>query len=133
MTMPADAGRGSRGENALPLAPSLAPTLDRIDEAAATGEFRAPRERDPVDRHTIVIAGLAIVIAVAAGLVAQLLVALIGLVTNLAFYGRLSTAFVSPGGNHLGVWAIAVPIVGGVIVGVMARYGSAAIRGHGIP
>src|SRR5207302_2840060 len=53
--------------------------------------------------------------------------------TNLAFFGRLSTEFSSPAGNHLGLWVIAVPVLGGVIVGLMARYGSKAIRGHGIP
>jgi CIC family chloride channel protein len=65
--------------------------------------------------------------------VAQALVALIGLVTNISFYGRFSTAFVSPAGNRLG-WLVAlVPAAGGLVVGVMARYGSKAIRGHGIP
>ncbi|MGH7649728.1 MAG: chloride channel protein, partial [Gemmatimonadaceae bacterium] len=53
--------------------------------------------------------------------------------TNLSFYGRFSTQFSSPADNHLGLWVILVPVVGGVIVGIMARYGSAAIRGHGIP
>jgi chloride channel protein, CIC family len=42
-------------------------------------------------------------------------------------------AFSSPAGHHLGWWVIAVPLIGGVIVGAMARWGSAAIRGHGIP
>src|SRR5207248_4831051 len=41
--------------------------------------------------------------------------------------------FVSPAGNHLGPFVIAIPVIGGLIVGVMARYGSKAIRGHGIP
>src|SRR5581483_11283905 len=44
-----------------------------------------------------------------------------------------STHFSSPAGNHLGWWVVAVPVVGGIIVGFMARYGSKAIRGHGIP
>ncbi|WP_456362136.1 chloride channel protein [Xanthomonas arboricola] len=65
--------------------------------------------------------------------VAQVLTALIGLVTNLAYFGRLRTEMVSPAGHALGAWAIAVPVIGGVIVGIMARYGSRAIRGHGIP
>jgi H+/Cl- antiporter ClcA len=77
--------------------------------------------------------GLAIVIGLLASIAARLLTALIGLVTNLAFYGRWSLAFVSPANNHLGPAVIVVPIVGALIVGVMARYGSAAIRGHGIP
>jgi H+/Cl- antiporter ClcA len=57
----------------------------------------------------------------------------IGLITNLAFYGRLSTAFVSPADHHLGWWVILVPVAGALVVGVMARWGSPAIRGHGIP
>ncbi|MGV7196125.1 chloride channel protein [Xanthomonas axonopodis] len=65
--------------------------------------------------------------------VAQVLTALIGLVTNLAYFGRLRTEMVSPAGHALGTWAIAVPVLGGVIVGIMARHGSRAIRGHGIP
>jgi chloride channel protein, CIC family len=76
---------------------------------------------------------LAIGIGLIAAVVARVLTALIGLVTNLSFYGRWSTAFVSPAGNHLGPLVIVVPVVGALIVGVMARYGSAAIRGHGIP
>jgi H+/Cl- antiporter ClcA len=56
-----------------------------------------------------------------------------GLVTNLSFFGRLSTAFNSPAGNRLGIWVLVVPVIGGVIVGLMARYGSEGIRGHGIP
>jgi len=58
---------------------------------------------------------------------------LIGLVTNIAFYGRVSTAFVSPAGGNHSLLMLLVPITGALIVGVMARYGSAAIRGHGIP
>ncbi len=73
------------------------------------------------------------VLAVITGFVAQGLVGLIGLITNIAFHGRLSTAFVSPAGNRLGWWVVIVPAIGGVIVGIMARYGSKAIRGHGIP
>lgn len=64
---------------------------------------------------------------------AQALVGLIGLITNIAFYGRFSTAFVSPAGNRLGWLVVLVPAVGGIVVGIMARYGSKAIRGHGIP
>ena len=40
---------------------------------------------------------------------------------------------VSPAGNHLGYWAVLVPVIGGLIIGLMARYGSERIRGHGIP
>src|SRR5262249_11053373 len=50
-----------------------------------------------------------------------------------AYYHRFSTDFTSPAENKLGLFAIGVPVIGGLIVGVMARYGSRAIRGHGIP
>ena len=124
-----DLGRAAPDAGALPVAPSLAPTLER----EAINAVRPPRDYEPVDRRVVGVSALAVLIAVAAGLVAQLLVALIGLATNLAFYGRLSTAFVSPAGNHLGPLVVLVPIAGAIVVGVMARYGSAAIRGHGIP
>lgn len=86
-----------------------------------------------IDGGTIRITGYSIMLGVLGGLVAQALTALIGLITNIAFYGRLSTEFVSPAGNQLGMLVVLVPVVGGLIVGVMARYGSQAIRGHGIP
>ena len=76
---------------------------------------------------------LAAVIGAAAGVIAWVLYHLIGFFTNLAFYHTASFVFHSPRESHLGVWIIFVPIVGGIIVGVMAKYGSSKIRGHGIP
>jgi chloride channel protein, CIC family len=108
----------------LPIAPSLAPTL----EATHT-----PLRVTVMDRRVLVICLLSIAVAFAAGLVARLLTGLIGLITNLAFYGRFDTSFASPAGNHLGPFVVAVPVAGAIIVGFMARYGSKAIRGHGIP
>ena len=83
--------------------------------------------------RVIPISLLAIGIGVISTFVAWFLLKLIGLITNIAYYHRLEAAFVSPAGNHLGVYAIAVPVVGSLIVGFMARYGSERIRGHGIP
>ncbi|HLW54285.1 MAG TPA: chloride channel protein [Candidatus Angelobacter sp.] len=79
------------------------------------------------------ISGLALVVGVVAAYVAVGLLRLIGFFTNVFFYHRFSTQFVSPGGHHLGAWVIVVPVVGGLIVGMMARFGSEKIRGHGIP
>jgi H+/Cl- antiporter ClcA len=62
-----------------------------------------------------------------------MLVMLIALVTNLAFYGRWSLHEVSPADHQLGPWVVLVPVLGGLVVGLMARWGSRAIRGHGIP
>jgi H+/Cl- antiporter ClcA/CBS domain-containing protein len=72
-------------------------------------------------------------LGIAAAVVAQVLVRLIALVTNLAFYQTLSLEYVSPAGNSLGLLVIVVPVIGALIIGFLARYGSKAIRGHGIP
>jgi CIC family chloride channel protein len=79
------------------------------------------------------ISALALVIGALASVVALALLRLIGLFTNLFYFGRWSTALVSPAGNHLGAFSVLVPIGGALIIGVMARYGSERIRGHGIP
>src|SRR6195952_273005 len=76
---------------------------------------------------------MCIAVAVAISLIAKFLVTLINVVTNIAFYGKFDLGFNSPANNHLGVWVILIPAIGGVIVGFMALYGSKAIRGHGIP
>lgn len=99
-----------------------------------TGEFRSPRDYEIADKRTIMISVVAIIIAIGAGLAAQFLTALIGLITNVSFYNRISTAFLDPAGAHAH-WLriLIVPVIGALIVGLMARYGSSLIRGHGIP
>jgi len=114
----------SHSRASVPLAPSLDPTL-----AAA----HMPRQFRPLDGRVLWIGFVAMLLGGVVAIVAKVLTALIGLITNLAFYGRWSDDFSSPAGNHLGLWVIAVPAIGGLIVGVMARWGSRAIRGHGIP
>ena len=86
-----------------------------------------------VTPRTIPISLLAVIIGVVSAYVALGLLKLIGLFTNLFFFGRWSTALVSPAGNHLGWWEILVPVAGAIVIGFMARYGSERIRGHGIP
>jgi H+/Cl- antiporter ClcA/CBS domain-containing protein len=96
-------------------------------------EFRYPSITLIGDRRIVIITGLAMCLGVAAGFIAQLVVAMIGFFTNLSFFGRLSTEFSSPAENQLGLWVLVIPVIGGIVVGFIARYGSAAIRGHGIP
>lgn len=79
------------------------------------------------------ISALAALVGVISGFVAYALYNLIGLFTNVAFYHVWSFHFVSAAHNQLGLWVILVPTVGGLIIGVMAKYGSPKIRGHGIP
>lgn len=119
-----DTSTDSHTRAALPLAPSLDPTLTAA---------HMPRQFRPLGWRVAWLSGIAIVLGAVVAVIARALTALIGLVTNLAFYGRWSFEFSSPAGNHLGAWVVLVPVVGGLIVGVMARWGSRAIRGHGIP
>ncbi|HEY3930679.1 MAG TPA: chloride channel protein [Candidatus Koribacter sp.] len=86
-----------------------------------------------VEFRIYLISLLAAVVGAAAGVIAWLLYHLIGFFTNIAFYHTLSFTFHSPRESHIGLWVIVVPIIGGIIVGIMAKYGSSKIRGHGIP
>lgn len=81
----------------------------------------------------LMIAAFAIVIGVVSAYVALALLKLIGFFTNLFFFQRFSTALVTPEAHTLGPWVILVPVAGALVIGVMARYGSERIRGHGIP
>jgi CIC family chloride channel protein len=85
------------------------------------------------DWRVLPISLLAIFIGLIGTTVAWALLRLIGLFTNLFYYHRWNTALVSPAWNPLGGWAILVPVAGSLIIGLMARYGSERIRGHGIP
>lgn len=76
---------------------------------------------------------LAVLISLAAVLVAKLLVFLINFITNLVFLHHFSLADAAPSQSPTALWIVIAPPLGGLIVGFLARYGSAAIRGHGIP
>ncbi len=90
------------------------------------GDFRT-------DKRMILLSILALPVGAIGAVVAKLLLWLIAVITNLAFFLRLSSAPITPEGNHLGAWVILIPVLGAVIIGLMARYGSEKIRGHGIP
>ncbi len=76
---------------------------------------------------------LAAGIGVVAGVLAFVLYHLIVLSSNLFFYQRFSFVFASPQYHTLGAGVLIVTVLGGLIVGLIARYGSSKIRGHGIP
>jgi len=91
------------------------------------GDFSTPR-------RTIAITGLALPIGAAAAVVAWALLRLIGLITNLVFYQRVATNLIAPGATHHNPFLVLLaPAVGGLVIGLMARYGSEKIRGHGMP
>jgi H+/Cl- antiporter ClcA/CBS domain-containing protein len=79
------------------------------------------------------ISSLAAFIGILAGFIAYALYDLIGLITNLAYYHEWSFHFRSPEHTPIGLWIIVTPVIGGIIVGFMAKYGSEKIKGHGIP
>ena len=85
------------------------------------------------DRRVLLLSAMALAIGAISSLVAYVLIWLIAGITNLAFYHRFSTAPVVPQGHHLGLWVVLVPVAGALIIGLMARFGSEKIRGHGIP
>lgn len=87
----------------------------------------------PAQFRTALVSFLAAGVGIIAGWIAFLLYRLIGLFTNIFFFHRLSTDFSSARLNHLGLWVIVTPVVGGIVVGFMAKYGSPKIKGHGIP
>jgi CIC family chloride channel protein len=81
----------------------------------------------------VLVSFLAAGVGLIAGLIAFALYKLIGIVSNVVFYHRWSPDFTSVRFHSLGLWVILVPVIGGLIVGVMAKYGSSKIKGHGIP
>jgi chloride channel protein, CIC family len=115
-----------------------------VDKAQQTVSSSQPKIQKAAERHeelgdfsttlrVLPISALAVIIGAICAFVALVLLRLIGLFTNLFYFGRWNTALVSPAGNHLGWYSILVPIGGAFIIGIMARYGSERIRGHGIP
>src|SRR5438094_280120 len=85
------------------------------------------------DRRIVPLSLMAALVGAASAFVALGLVRLIGFFTHLVYYHQLGDSLVSPAANRLGWWAVPVPVVGGLIVGLMARFGTEQIRGHGIP
>ncbi len=84
-------------------------------------------------RRLALLSTIALPLGVLSGLVAWTLLRLIGLITHLAFTGQVGWSLTAPNPHHWGVGSVAVPVVGGIVVGLLAKYGTDKIRGHGIP
>jgi H+/Cl- antiporter ClcA len=91
------------------------------------------RLAEPAQFRMVLVSFLAAGIGLLAGLIAFALYDLIGLFTNIVFYHRFVVDFTSARHNQLGLWVIPIPVIGGIIVGLMAKYGTPKIKGHGIP
>jgi len=108
----------------IPVSPSMAPTL--ADNQSAT-----PAGINP--RRVLYLSVLTVVNAAIISLIAKVLLLLINLITNVSFHGSFLAEEASPLHHRMDGWVVLVPVAGALIVGLMARYGAAAIRGHGIP
>ena len=106
-------------KNSIPISPSL----------GMEGNPRQDRDK----KRLVFISAIAISIALIVSVIAKLLVYLINIITNISFHHRLSANEGSPATNEYGLLVIIIPAIGGIIVGLMAFYGSKAIRGHGHP
>jgi chloride channel protein, CIC family len=97
-----------------------------LEEVRRLGDFTTrPR--------VLVISAIAMLVGTAGAIAGLVLLDLIRFFTNVAYYGRPTLAHLALRASPLGAAAIAVPVIGGLIIGLMARYGSDKIRGHGIP
>src|SRR5947209_11907207 len=101
--------------------------------AAKTDMKKTTRGDFSADERLLQLSAISITIGAVGAVVAVVLLKLIAWFTNLFFYLQFSLAPRSPAGSPLGLWMIVVPVIGGLIIGLMARYGSEKIRGHGIP
>jgi H+/Cl- antiporter ClcA len=108
----------------IPVTVSLKPSLEK-ENIHHSGTFDKKR--------LFTISSIAVLISVCVSFIAWILVQLINLITNVFFFKSLSLNPSSPADNSYGWLVIIIPVIGGLIVGAMALYGSKAIRGHGIP
>lgn len=100
----------------------------------SSGRAAAPVQLEQSGGYRIgLVSVLAAAVGALTGCIAFLLYDFIGLFTNLFYYHTWSFHFQSPLHTRLGLWVILVPVVGGLLIGLMAKYGSEKIRGHGIP
>lgn len=116
--------RFNKNLHGLPVAPSMQPALKQLPSDIA-------KKKQPY--HLLKMTLYNFVLGITGGAIAWILTKLIYIITNIAFYGQFSTSPAVPEGHQLGWFVILIPAIGGIIVGLMARYGSQGIRGHGIP
>jgi CIC family chloride channel protein len=104
-----------------------------VADATGQGGALVSLGEQPAGFRMVMVCLLAAGIGLAAGVIAFVLYKLIGFFTNFFFFHRLAADFTSARLNKLGPWVIVTPVIGGIIVGLMAKYGTDKIKGHGIP
>ena len=85
------------------------------------------------DSRILYTSALAACLGSISAVAAWALIEMIGLCTNLFYFQKFSFVEHDPwqAGRHW--WLILMPVAGGLIVGVIARYLSPKVRGHGMP
>lgn len=107
-----------------------------VSEAAIQSETSRQKKGQfgvALEPQVVKICGIALLVGLIGGLVAQGLLELIYFFTNIFFYGKLSFAVTYPAHNHLGWWVILIPPIGGLLVGVLIYFFEPTLKGHGIP
>ncbi|HEX7855461.1 MAG TPA: chloride channel protein [Sphingobium sp.] len=99
----------------------------------STAPHPRPLADHSADWRMLMLAAAAIIVGTGGALGAWLLVKLIAIATNIFWHGRLSTTDMGIVGARQGLWIVAIPVIGSLLIGLMARFGSEKIRGHGIP
>src|SRR5579883_603546 len=108
-------------------------TLPDVETAPRTDLPKKGNFGVALEPEVVKISGYALLVGLIGGLVAEGLLELIYLFTNIFFYGKFSFAITSPAYNHLGLWVILIPTIGGFLVGLMVYFWEPTLKGHGIP
>lgn len=112
------------------MAKSFVPTVDNQPDSRSGDKKQFGVALEP---EVVKICGFAVVVGLIGGLVAQALLELIYLFTNIFFYGRFSFALTYPANNHLHLWVILIPSIGAFVVGLLIYFFEPTLKGHGIP
>ncbi len=108
------------------LPPDTSPNVASLVPRRAAGDFTT-------DKRVLALTLMAVVVGTGGAFAAWLLVSLISLVSNIVWFGKFSLVAESLANARPSLWMLVVPVIGGLVIGLMARFGSEKIRGHGIP
>ncbi|MFI4965133.1 MAG: chloride channel protein [Caulobacterales bacterium] len=106
---------------------------DTTGAEAAHSAPRHPLADFTADRRLWMLAAMAVVVGTGGAFAAWALLKLIALTTNLVWFGHFDLVSRSLANARPSPWMVAAPVLGGLVIGLMARFGSEKIRGHGIP
>ncbi|HEV2318706.1 MAG TPA: hypothetical protein VGV18_03085, partial [Verrucomicrobiae bacterium] len=101
----------------MPMPKEIKPKQNLTDHPDALGDFRT-------DGRVLLLSCLAVPVGLIGACVAKALLWLIAVITNLFFFHCISARPSLPEQNHLGLWLPVIPVIGALIIGMVARFGS---------